>query len=534
MVGHAPLKASRGAVSRRLASFATFAVVGVFMALTLRGMDSTFLWGHDGYHGGAYGIRARHTLRTETFIPDETPGWARPTGHNYYLHEPILGHYIAIAGILALGDREIGVRVGYWLVTLLVLGLILALASQRDGVRGSLIAAIAFVSLPISYRVASLADCGMAGLAGLLAAAILYLRWLNTGRLRNGLFAALFLAVACEFEWSPFLGAAPLALHAIVLAWRRRGSSIVVAAALTAAPLFVAALHLVLVIRTGHRAEMLEGYHLRHQPWSVHTWTQLEGVMWEEAGPAHRGLFIIWMVSIVLRVRDRTIEPWLLPIASLLLALGAYLGLLAATVLIHPQRLLYLVAIVPLVLTDTVAAISVAFPNRPYIETLLAGAYAAISLPSGLQRWKEGRVPYELARFDRVALVVSIRDATSPGDIVDVHRSASEVHRRQELGWHLDRDIRTDAPIPEANEITPDNIVLVASPAALDATERAHWMDLAIHHPMHALGPLAWIDLRTAGASPACHLEFERSASFLGRWFQGPWGRPRLRCSATQ
>lgn len=304
---HAPPPAMAAALApawHRLASLATLAVVGVFVVLALRGIDSTFLWGHDGYHGGAYGIRARHTLRSGTLLADETPGWAPPTGRRYYLHEPVLGHYIAVVGIALLGDREVGVRAGYLAVTLLALALVLVLAAKRDGPRGRLVAALAFVTLPCTYRVASLADCGMAGLAALLASLILYLRWLETGRLRAGLLAAALLALACGFEWSPFFGAVPLAANAAWAAWRRRGPSIAVACSLAAAPLLAGLFQAMLVLRTGHLAEMLESYGVRHHHVAASRWLQMESILWGEAGPAYRAALIGWMASLAVRVRD--------------------------------------------------------------------------------------------------------------------------------------------------------------------------------------------------------------------------------------
>jgi hypothetical protein len=109
-----PLSASsqRASAMNRLVALATWTLVAGFVVLSLRGIDSTFLWGHDGYQGGEYGIRARHTLRDGSLIPSGALGWAPATPNDYYLHHPVLGHYIALAGIATLGDREGGVRAG--------------------------------------------------------------------------------------------------------------------------------------------------------------------------------------------------------------------------------------------------------------------------------------------------------------------------------------------------------------------------------------------------------------------------------------
>jgi hypothetical protein len=516
---------------QRLASLATLAVVGIFIALSLRGIDSTFLWGHDGYHGGAYGVRARHTLRSGTLLADETPGWAAPTGRNTYLHEPVLGHYVALIGIATLGDREAGVRSGYLAVTLLSLALVLALAARRDGPRGRLVAALAFVALPCTYRVASLADCGMAGLAALLASLLLYQRWLETGRLRAGLLAAALLALACGFEWSPFFGAVPLAAHAAWSAWRRRGSSIAVAWGLVAAPILAGLFHAMLVLRTGHLAEVLESYRVRDHHVAASRWLQLEAIAWDESGPAYRAALVVWIVTLAVRVRDRTVGPWLLAPASLLFALVTYVLVFTSGLLIHPQRLLYLVAIVPLVVVDVVAAAAAHWPDQPRLAWAVAGVYLGVNLPSAAERWREGRVPLALAGFDRVAVVASVRAATSPGDVVEIHRSASCVHTRQELSWHLDRDVETNATIPTPADAPERSGVLVVAPAALNPIERARWEQLGTRHPVQALGTLAWIDLRTTGPSPSCVLRFDRSSSLVGRWLQGPWGRPFMVCT---
>ncbi len=516
---------------RRAATLATLAVVGVFVVLSLRGIDSTFLWGHDGYHGGAYGVRARHTLRSGTLIADETPGWAPPTGRNYYLHEPVLGHYIALIGIATLGDREAGVRSGYLAVTLLALALVLALAARRDGPRGRLVAALAFVALPCTYRVASLADCGMAGLAALLASLLFYQRWLETGRLRAGLWAAALLALGCGFEWSPFFGAVPLTVHAAWSAWRRRGPSIAVALALVAAPILAGLFHAMLVLRNGHLAEMVEAYHVRDHHVVASRWLQIESIAWGEAGPAYRAAFVVWIATLAVRFRDRTVGPWLLAPASLLFALVTYVLVFTSGLLIHPQRLLYLVAIVPLVVVDVVAAAAAHWPDRRHIAWAVAGLYLGINLPSAAVRWREGRVPLALAGFDRVAVVASVRAATSPGDVVEIHRSASCVHTRQELAWHLDRDVETNATIPSPADAPERNGVLVVAPAALDPIERARWEQLGAGHPVHAFGTLAWIDTRVTGPSPSCVLRFDRRSGVVGRWLQGPWGRPFMVCT---
>jgi 4-amino-4-deoxy-L-arabinose transferase-like glycosyltransferase len=71
------------------------------------GIAGPYLWGHFGYHGATYVLRARMTLRFHLLTPATWPGFVvPPLPQSFYFHHPIGYHHILVPFLWLFGDHE--------------------------------------------------------------------------------------------------------------------------------------------------------------------------------------------------------------------------------------------------------------------------------------------------------------------------------------------------------------------------------------------------------------------------------------------
>src|SRR5205823_3683066 len=80
--------------------------VAVYLAYSMYGIAAPFWWGHHGYHGATYMLRARTSLRQHMVAPATWSGWDPPPHAALYFHHPIGYHHLLTLLVPILGDRE--------------------------------------------------------------------------------------------------------------------------------------------------------------------------------------------------------------------------------------------------------------------------------------------------------------------------------------------------------------------------------------------------------------------------------------------
>ncbi|HEY3354830.1 MAG TPA: hypothetical protein VGQ83_16370, partial [Polyangia bacterium] len=459
----------------------------------LYGIAAPLTWGHHGYHGGEYVIRARHTLRHGALLPGNDPGWRPPAPSRAYLHHPILTHQLVTATVAVLGDHEYAVRGAGLLAALAALLLLAALVWRHWGPWPAALAAWVFVLVPLDVWFAAHIDPGFPSIAALLAFFWFYLAWLDEGRWRHALLACACAALAGGFEWSPYLAAAPVGLHALGRGLRRRGRSLAFVPLYALAVASPFALHLLLVRGAGQWADLMTSYAIR---------TYVPGPFWPrlvELGGALVGaplalVLAAWSVIAAGRiVRGRAAARDLVGVAFVV-ALAAYVLIFRGAVIIHGYRLLYAGVAGAIAAADLALALGAAgarLSRRPAARPLTAAAVglallaamapaAAAALAESRRRGGIPLWPAYDPELDRLAFAAVARAATRPGDVIAVHPT---FHGRMELAATLDRDLRPVASLRDvrAPAAGGDAGVLLELPA-LAAPEWAALAALAQRH----------------------------------------------------
>ena len=80
--------------------------VAIYTAYSLFGIAAPFWWGHHGYHGATYMLRARMSLRLHMLSPATWGGFETPPPAALYFHHPIGYHHLLTLLIPIFGDHE--------------------------------------------------------------------------------------------------------------------------------------------------------------------------------------------------------------------------------------------------------------------------------------------------------------------------------------------------------------------------------------------------------------------------------------------
>jgi len=78
----------------------------VYLLYSSFGICAPFWWGHHGYHGATYMLRARMSLRLHMLSPATWGGFEKPPLAALYFHHPIGYHHLLTLLIPIFGDHE--------------------------------------------------------------------------------------------------------------------------------------------------------------------------------------------------------------------------------------------------------------------------------------------------------------------------------------------------------------------------------------------------------------------------------------------
>jgi hypothetical protein len=521
------------------------ALLLLLLAHGLYGAGGPFVWGHYGFHAGEYSTRARHTIRHHTIMPSNAPGWTQPDNPSYYLHHPILTHQLVTVSLLILGQREVAVRAAALFSTVIAYLLLVTLLWRYYGRWQAVLGGAMFVLVPVHVWFAAHMDPGMPGIACVLGMFLCYFRFAETGSLRAAVGAAALLSLAGLFEWSPFLAAFPIFLHALIKARHQPGRPRLFVALFVLGGLLPLALHAGIVIGYKHIPEMRESYMIRSGGPSF--WRALQGVCLgglEMYGAPVLVAMALWLLLLLkrawqkeLRLRD------LLPV-GFAFAIVVYSALLRNAVLVHLYRLLYGGSLAAFAAVEVTEALYAALEGRTRFRASVCAA-VALSLVVGtaicggyalLESRRTGGVPmstkYDPEMVPR-AFIQRVMSLTAPTDRVFV---LSGLILRKDVYFDFDRDL---VPVPSISwvNIQPSNervhAVLVLLEPLHGWLEQQQLTAMKRRFPSWQIGPYTLVDLRNPNPADPKHVYHEHllpppPRSLLLRYWQGPYAPPLL------
>lgn len=481
------------------------------IAAGLYGINAPFVFGHLGYHGGEYSTRARHTLHNGVFLPNNMPGYHYPGDAFLYLHHPVLTHQLVTLAFSILGEHEFAVRIAALFATLAMTGAFAALLFRYAGPWLAALGTFVFALVPIHLWYAHHIDPGFPSIACTLLFFYWYFEFIDRPRPRSAPLALFFLALACGFDWAPYLVAVPTGLHVLYTAFKKRGRYITFIPLFGLALLLPLALHFWAVYKTGHIPEMMAQYTVRTAKLDPAAYFRR---IWVYA-QAYYGIPLslitaAWLPMAGIRLLRGTSKRPDLPAFSYLCAFVFYTLWFKDAVMTHGYRMMYAAVPAAWAATDLAhtlaSALSSFFPKRrlPVAFGLVALIPIALLLPVSWQGLLESRAHQGIPDWktfdpfiERSAFAREVQRHTQPGDHLYIHRLFPM--DRMELAFYLNRDQTRGFLLSGAASLSQEqraHALLLFPLRGLSSQEAAALRALKQRYPYTQIGGFAWIDTR--------------------------------------
>jgi hypothetical protein len=513
-----------------------------YLAYSSFGIAAPFWWGHHGYHGATYMLRARMSLRFHMLAPATWTGYDPPPLNAYYFHHPIGYHHLLTLLIPIFGEHE-------WLARgLAVLGGLLALiaiyvaAKRAWSPQIGALAALAFVTLPIVTSFSVLSDPMMLALACVVWSIDAYLRLYDRPSKRALLEAGLAYAIGGLLMWEAYFIAPFIAFHALWHAMTVRGRALRIgrwnalvlhAAVIALSSTAVMALHFWLTHHARVLDEFFESYRIRHTPPSAQhvldrhsTWlTLLYGFPPLLVGGA-------WLTSWITRLIQRRGRPRdLLPLTFFYVN-TLYIYMFAEGSSVHLYRVFFYSGFFAFALADLVDAVQRGtFRIWPDLRAI---RYAPAFLAFGFYLYHEGGHAYRnlvesrammgthghigyQPQQEKMLFAAELTRATKPTERVILH---SSVGARKEFWFYCDRAFDEISNLVQLGTLrdTRSKSILAVDTTALSPPDRTIFNRLLAEHPVTYYESLAYVDLRVSKQLVRT-LVFEREpSSLLYKW----------------
>jgi hypothetical protein len=509
--------------------------VAVYLVYSSFGIAGPFYWGHHGYHGAIYTMRARTSLRQHMIAPATWTGYDPPALNSLYFHHPIGYHHILTALIPLVGDAEWVARSVAVVGGLFALWAIWAVARRMWGEAAALGAVVVFVTLPIITSFSVLCDPMLPTFACVLWGLNAYLTLIQstdekTSR-RALLHAGLAYFIGGLNMWEPFFIAPFITAHAAAIRWTARGRAMRLPVgksgkrtvnALTAHTVVIGVacvvamgIHAFLAWKTGALAETAESFKLRSSPPSAqyvidrHTlWLQLLYGVWPVA------MGCLWLVTFLARVftgraRLRDLVP-----LTFLYVNSLYVVLFAEGSSVHLYRVFFFSGFFTFAAIDLAdgaarAARRLTGNFRPAVVGAAVGTigvYVVLEAPHAYANLLESRVMmgthgernYNPER-EKLLFGKEINRLTTPAERVILHYP--HLSARKELWYYLDRSLDevTHLTQAEKHKATWSKSVMVFDWKMLSADEKRWVLPLVATHPTIFFDHFTLVDLRKQG-----------------------------------
>ncbi len=518
----------------------------VFLGAGLYGIDAPFVFGHLGYHGGEYATRAKHTLHNGTFLPVNMPGHSYPGDASLYLHHPVLTHHLVTLGFLIFGEHEFTVRLAALFAAFVMSGAFCALLWKFEGPWPAALGSLLFVLVPIHLWYNQHIDPGFPGMACLLIFFYYYLQFIETERPKHALYALVALAISCGFDWFPYLVAVPAGLHLLYHAYRKRGKRIGFIPLYGLALLLPLALHFLMVLKTGHWAEMKAQYGARTIPMDAAIYYKRIYIYAQSYfGMPLIGTTSAWLVWFIIKLLRRKTKPMDLIGFGFIAGLAFYVYWFKDGVMTHGYRMMYgaipaaWAAIdISLQIADALKRwIAKSRPERIYAPACLL--ITGLTLPyswtgliesrahQGIPDWKTFN-PY----IERSTFAKALQAASKPEDKLYIHRLFPI--DRMELAFYMDRDQVRGFVLTQAYTLKPEErakAFLVFPRYGLHPKEEAALVELRKQYAYVQMDTFGWLDMRQERVETQIRT-LQKAApgqrSAWDRYINGPYPWPGL------
>ena len=523
------------------------AAVGVYLLYSSFGLLAPFWWGHHGYHGAQYLLRARMSLRLHTIYPITWSGFDPTYPSNaLYFHHPIGLHHLLTLTVPIFGEHEwlarmVGVTGG--LVAIWSLYRLVARFWCREG---GLVAVIVFVALPILTSFSVLCDAMLWEMAAVLWMLHAYLTLFEKPERRALVIAGVACALGGLFMWEVYFIAPFLAVHALYHRFTRTGRALRVGR-FNALTLYVVvcgvacavmlAFHVWLTWRAGAMGESIESYNVRKAApspaWVLDRHDQWIHILYGEPPVVMGALWLTLFLARLAagRARRRDLAPLTFLYVNVL-----YYYLFAEGSAVHLYRVFFYSGFFTLAITDLVIDSARAarrlfgYSHRswagPALAVLVLAAYLAGEVPHAYANLLEsrelmgthGQLGYNPER-EKTRFAQEVHRRTGRGDrvIIDYRHLGA----RKELWYYLDRSFDEISYLSELSKYdqTRARSVLILDFFLLDANDRLIFDTLVREHPVTFFGRYAMVDLRSKQPGVTSFAFADRRPSRAYRWW---------------
>jgi hypothetical protein len=506
-------------------------VVAIYLAYSAFGIAAPFYWGHHGYHGATYMLRARMTLRHHMLAPATWTGFDTPPPAALYFHHPVGYHHLLTLLVPIFGEKE-------WLPRALAAigGLAALYALYRLVARSwspwlALLAVAVYVTLPVMTSFSILSDPMLLEMACVLWGLRVYLDYLERPSRRLLVEAALSYAIGGLLMWEVFFIGPFIALHALLYRKSRAGRALAAqpwegrpvsflglhpttihTLVIGSACVAVMAFHIAFTAHAGVWGEFIDSYKMRHAAPSpayvVDRHTQWMDLLYG-AVPLTVGAlwYVVFLARLVLghaRTRD-------LAVLTFLYVNTLYIYLFAEGSSVHLYRVFFysgFFALASVDLVDDLQHAAKRIGGRAtgiVMAALCCTLYFYAELPHAWHNLIESRVlmgthgetHYE-PHDDEWLFAKEITRLTAPTDRVILHYPS--MGARKEMWFYLDRSLDEITAMAQATPHISDRSVLVYDDRTISPSERAIAEKLMRDHPTRFYDRFVLIDLRKRGA----------------------------------
>ncbi len=502
-------------------------VVAVYVGYSAFGIAAPFFWGHHGYHGATYMLRARMSLRHHLVAPATYTGYDAPPPAALYFHHPVGYHHLLTATVPIFGERE-------WLPRALgALGGLAALYALYRLVRRAwsawlgLAACAVYVAMPVVASFSILSDPMLLELACVLWGLRCYFDYLERPSRRLLAEAALSYAIGGLLMWEVFFIGPFVAVHGLLYARSLKGRAEVPwdgapvellalhrtsihTLFIGSACVAVMAFHVWFTAHAGVWRDFLDSYQMRHTAPSG-SYVLDRHTQWMEllygAAPLTIGAlwFIVFLARVALgRTRTRDLAP-----LTFLYTNTLYIYLFAEGSSVHLYRVFFYSGFFALAAIDLaddvgrfvgrlarssarVAVIASASVIAAYLVAVYPHAYKNL-LDSRVLMGTHGETQYK-PHDDQWLFAKEITRLTSQAERVLLHYPS--MGARKELWFYLDRSLDEITNMSQVEKYKTD-AVLVYDDRTISQGERAIAERLMKTHPVRFYERFVLIDLRS-------------------------------------
>jgi 4-amino-4-deoxy-L-arabinose transferase-like glycosyltransferase len=509
------------------------------------GIAAPFWWGHHGYHGATYMLRARMSLRLHMLSPATWGGFETPPQAALYFHHPIGYHHILTLLIPIFGDHEWLARGVAAAGGLLVIWALYTLVARSWSREAGLVAVIVYVALPVVTSFSVLSDPMLPAMACVLWSLSAYLSLLekpSTRALRHA-FAAY--ALGGFIMWEAYFIAPFIAVHALFYSRTRRGrtltlgrwNALVLHTLVTgAACCLMMAFHIWFTHHAGAWQDFLDSYRIRHAPPSSQ-YVIDRHVQWIDTlyGKTPVIFGALWFVTWLGRVATGRTRRRDIAVLTFLYVNTIYIYMFAEGSSVHLYRVFFYSSFFALAVTDLVwdcywAAHRLWTHAPAWAPAVVAGAllagYLVAEVPKAFDDLLQSRVVMgtfgEAAyspQAEKMRFAAEVHARTSQSERVIIHYP--HLGARKEFWYYIDRNYDEITALTQLDRLkkTQPRSVLILDERMLNGGDRQIYEELIRKHPVTFFDNFVMIDLRSdkPGAQSFAFAPLRMSLAY--RWF---------------